>query len=256
MKISAKRIACDTRISNIHIYTVSSISRFYDTTYYNVKRSNTFEIPLYDVLWVNISNLNALGKLHRSSSNSSSAWITRAYTLQPKSLKSITTRHDGTKRNTRNTTQNAIHANRDACKIDHDTSRFRGSRKATKPQSHEATKPQSNKATKPQSYKAAKAQNHKATKPQSHKAAKPQSRKAAKPQSHKARSHKAAAPLGSVVPMVPSVSVVLLGSFVSVGFRCSFRINRSQPVTTATQHNAIQQNTKTRGSAAEAVACK
>jgi len=63
--------------------------------------------------------------LHRSSSNSSSAWITRAYTLQPKSLKSITTRHDGTKRNTRNTTQNAIHANRDACKIDHDTSRFR-----------------------------------------------------------------------------------------------------------------------------------
>ena len=63
--------------------------------------------------------------MHRSSSNSSSAWITRAYTLQPKSLKSITTRHDGTKRNTRNTTQNAIHANRDACKIDHDTSRFR-----------------------------------------------------------------------------------------------------------------------------------
>ena len=125
MKISAKRIACYTRISNIHNYTVSSISRFYDTTYYNLKRSKTFEMSLYDVLWVNISNLNALWKLHRSSSNSSSAGITRAYTLQPKSLKSITTRHDGTKRNTRNTTQNAIHANRDACKIDHDTSRFR-----------------------------------------------------------------------------------------------------------------------------------
>jgi len=50
MKNTAKRIACDTRISNIHIYTVSSISRFYDTTYYNVKRSNTFEMSLYDVL--------------------------------------------------------------------------------------------------------------------------------------------------------------------------------------------------------------
>ena len=31
--------------------------------------------------------------------------IVRAYISQPKSLKSITTRHDGTKRNTRNTTQ-------------------------------------------------------------------------------------------------------------------------------------------------------
>ena len=41
------------------------------------------------------------------------------------------------------------------------------------------------------------------------------------------------------VPLFPLVSAVSDGS---VGFRCSFRINRSQPVTTATQHNTIQSN--------------
>ena len=59
------------------------------------------------------------------------------------------------------------------------------------------------------------------------------------------------APLGFAVPLVPLVSAVPLfydGSVVfrcsvrQLCFRCSSRINQSQPVTTATQHNAIQQN--------------
>ena len=67
-----------------------------------------------------------------------------------------------------------------------------------------------------------------------------------------------AVPLGSVVSLDSLVSVVLLGSLVPLGSFVSVgsvvHTNRSQPVTTATQHNTKQQ--KKRGSAAEAVACK
>ena len=75
-------------------------------------------------------------------------------------------------------------------------------------------------------------------------------------------------PLGFVVPLgsvgfpcsvgsvVALASAVPLGFNGSVGFRCSagllccrcsFRINQSQPVTTATQQNAIQHNNSKRG---------
>ena len=67
-----------------------------------------------------------------------------------------------------------------------------------------------------------------------------------------------AVPLGSVVSLDSLVSVVLLGSLVPLGSFVSVgsvvHTNRSQPVTTATQHNTKQQ--KKTGSAAEAVACK
>ena len=42
----------------------------------------------------------------------------------------------------------------------------------------------------------------------------------------------------------------------SVGFRCSCKTNRSQPATTVTQHNTIQQKHNKKRPAAEAVDCK
>jgi hypothetical protein len=71
-------------------------------------------------------------------------------------------------------------------------------------------------------------------------------------------------PLGCVVPLVPLFHWFALGSVGSVGFccfrwfRCSAHTSRSQPVTTATQHNTIQKTNqlKTKRSAAEAVAYK